>query len=57
MTIVVNQNMTHAAIKDALKDVKKKSKGLRKHFGKLKRDIDAVTHQKQLRNEWNWLFS
>lgn len=52
MTIVVNQNMTHAAIKDALKDVKKKSKGLRKHFG-----IDAVTHQKQLRNEWNWLFS
>jgi hypothetical protein len=29
-----------------------KRKSLRKHFGKLKRNLDGVTYQKKMRNEW-----
>jgi hypothetical protein len=29
-----------------------KKKSLRKHFGKLKRNLDGVTCQKQMRNDW-----
>lgn len=29
-----------------------KKKSLRKHFGKLKRNLDGVTYQKKMRNHW-----
>lgn len=31
----------------------KNAESIRKHFGSLKKQLDSVEYQKQLRNEWN----
>ncbi|MCA0366092.1 MAG: hypothetical protein LCH67_18790 [Bacteroidetes bacterium] len=55
MTIVVKNNSNQSEVDLILKKLKKTSKkqGLRKHFGLLKRDIDGLEVQKELRNEWD----
>lgn len=37
---------------EAFQKKEKSKKTIRKHFGKLKRNIDAVAYQRELRNEW-----
>ncbi|MCU0341772.1 MAG: hypothetical protein MUE30_18005 [Spirosomaceae bacterium] len=53
MTIVVSKDMSKDAVQDVLKGFKKDTKSLKKHFGKLKRSIDGLEYQKEVRNEWN----
>lgn len=58
MTIVIKKKTSKEAIEKILLKVSslKKEKGLRKFFGKPIVDmgeLDAVTYQKKLRNEWD----
>lgn len=58
MTIVIKKNTSKETIEKILLKIStlKKEKGLRKFFGKPIADIgemDAVTYQKKLRNEWD----
>jgi hypothetical protein len=54
MTIEIKTPVTKEKVQQAIellsKEVGKKS--LRKHFGKLKRNVDGVDYQKQVRDEW-----
>ena len=57
MTIVIKKNTPKETIEKILLKIStlKKKKSLRKYFGKPIIDIgemDAVTYQKKLRNEW-----
>ena len=54
MMIVIDQPVTPQKVKEALEKTlaKKSKKSIRKHFGNLKRGLDAVTHQKKLRDDW-----
>ena len=56
MTIVINKNSTkkqvESARQKALKN-KPKKQGLARSFGALKRNIDGLKYQKEVRNEWN----
>lgn len=54
MIIEIDQPVTPKKVQEALDKMQrgKKNKSLRKHFGKLKRDIDAVSYQKSLRDDW-----
>lgn len=54
MMTVIDQPITPQKVKEALEktQAKKNKKSLRKHFGKLKRGLDAVSHQKKLRDNW-----
>lgn len=36
-----------------IKEKKEKPKSLAKHLGKLKRGIDGLNYQKEVRNEWD----
>lgn len=41
-------------VREILSKVKRPKKGkMAKHFGALKRGIDGLAYQKELRNEWN----
>lgn len=55
MVIEIEQPVTPKKVKDALGEIQKKQskKTLRKHFGKLKRGIDALSYQKDVRDEWS----
>jgi hypothetical protein len=46
----VTKEKVQAAINQLSKDTPKKT--LKKHFGKLKRNIDGLEYQKQVRDEW-----
>lgn len=52
--IEIKKTLTPEKIKEAI-DKKLKGgerKSLRKHFGKLKRGLDGMTYQKNIRNDW-----
>lgn len=55
MTIIIKNSSDNAEVNILLKKLKEspKKQGLRKHFGLLKREIDGLELQKQLRNEWD----
>lgn len=55
MTVVIDRKISKTAIKTVLEKFVKETKktGLKKHFGILKNDVDALKMQKELRNEWN----
>jgi hypothetical protein len=52
MTIVIKNTTSNKAINKTIESpqAKKTSKGLRKHFGVLKRGIDGLEYQKKIRN-------
>ena len=54
MTIEIKTPVTKEKVQDAINKLSKESgkKSLRRHFGKLKRNIDGLDYQKQVRNEW-----
>lgn len=54
MTIEIKEPVTKEKVQQAIEQFAKETgkKSLRKHFGKLKRNLDALDYQKQLRNEW-----
>jgi len=54
MTIEIKTPITKEKVKDALNELSKSTgkKSLRQHFGKLKRNIDGLDYQKEVRNEW-----
>lgn len=55
MTIVIDKKISKSEIKTVLEKFDKSTKkiGLKKHFGVLKNDVDALKMQKELRNEWD----
>ena len=53
MVIEVKKGMTPEEIKALLTQKKVVKKGLQKHVGKLKRGLDGLDYQKQVRNEWD----
>lgn len=54
MTIIIDKKLTLKEIKQKISAMlpKKKSKGLKKHFGLSNEKIDALAFQKKARNEW-----
>jgi len=54
MTIEIKTPVTKEKVQQAIEQLSKESdkKSLRKHFGKLKRNIDPLDYQKQVRDEW-----
>jgi hypothetical protein len=54
MTIEITAPVTKKKVQEAINLLAKEApkKTLRKHFGKLKRDLDGLDYQKQVRNEW-----
>ena len=54
MTIEIKTPITKEKVEEAIDKLTKESgkKTLRKHFGKLKRGIDGLDYQNQVRNEW-----
>ena len=54
MIIEIDQPVTPKKVQHALGKMQGKTykKSLRKHFGKLKRGIDAVSYQKSMRDDW-----
>ena len=54
MTIEITTPVTKEKVQQAIDQLSKESgkKSLRKHFGKLKRNLDPLDYQKQVRNEW-----
>ena len=54
MTIEIKTPVTKEKVKAAIKKLAEETskKSLRKHFGKLKRNLDGLDYQKQLRDEW-----
>jgi hypothetical protein len=54
MTIEIKTPVTKEKVQQAIEQFSKESgkKSLRKHFGKLKRNLDGLDYQKQVRNEW-----
>jgi len=54
MTIEIKTPVTKEKVQEAIDQLSKESnkKSLRKHFGKLKRGIDGLDYQKQVRDEW-----
>ncbi|BAU55526.1 hypothetical protein [Mucilaginibacter gotjawali] len=54
MTIEIKNPVTKEKVQQAIALLNKETgkKSLRKHFGKLKRGIDGLAYQKEVRNEW-----
>lgn len=55
MVIEIKKQVTKEKVLEALSSLKKEAdhpKSLRKHFGKLKRDLDPLNYQKQMRDDW-----
>jgi len=56
MSVVIHKGDSDQAIREALQKVmkrkEKKSIDLKKYFGKVTFDIDGLTYQKKVRNEW-----
>lgn len=53
MTIIIKKNSSKKQVRETLKKFTSSEKGLRKHFGKSSKGTDALTFQKDIRNEWN----
>ena len=54
MTIEIKNPVTKEKVQEAIEQLNKEThkKNLKKHFGMLKRGIDSLEYQKQVRNEW-----
>ena len=55
MVIEIKKPITKEKVLEALSSLSKGSdfqKSLRKHFGKLKRELDPVTYQKEMWDDW-----
>jgi hypothetical protein len=54
MIIEIKPPVTKEKVQQAIEQLSKKTgkKSLRKHLGKLKRNLDGLDYQKQVRNEW-----
>jgi len=54
MTIEIKTPVTKEKVQQAIEKINSESgkKTLRKHFGQLKRGIDGLEYQKEVRNEW-----
>jgi two-component SAPR family response regulator len=54
MAIEIKKPVTKEKVQQAVEQLNKETekKSLRKHFGKLKRSLDGLDYQKQVRNEW-----
>lgn len=53
MLIEIDQPVTPQKVQDALGKIQNKTKkSLRRHFGKLKRGLNAVSYQNKVRNDW-----
>ncbi|WP_316806338.1 hypothetical protein [Pedobacter agri] len=54
MIIEIQQPVTKEKVLDAIKTVSERTtkKTLRKHYGKLKRGLDGVNYQQQIRDEF-----
>jgi hypothetical protein len=58
MSILIKPNSSVEDVKKALDALRNeqqvpKEKNLATHFGKLKRGIDGLKYQNEIRNEWN----
>lgn len=54
MVVVIDKNTSKDDLHQAISRLRKHpQKGLRKFYGKLKRDIDGLDYQKKIRNEWD----
>lgn len=57
MTVVLNKKSTReqidAAKKKLIRKDGKSKRGLLKYFGALKRGLDGLEYQKEVRNEWH----
>jgi hypothetical protein len=54
MTVEIKTPVTKEKIQEAIEQLTKETekKNLKKHFGKLKRNLDGLEYQKEVRNEW-----
>lgn len=52
MVIEINKNTKQETLNELLKATPRK-KTLRKFVGKLKRGLDGLTYQNEMRNEWD----
>ena len=54
MTIEIKTPVTKEKVQQAIQQLAEESgkKNLRRHFGKLKRNIEGLEYQTQVRNEW-----
>lgn len=55
MTIEIKAPVTKEKVQEAITQLsteKANKKTLRQHFGKLKRGLDGLDYQKQVRDEW-----
>lgn len=54
MTIEIKTPVTKEKVQQAINQLSKGNdkKSLRRHFGKLKRGLDGLDYQTQVRNEW-----
>ena len=54
MTIEIKTPVTKEKVEEAIALLTKENgkKSLRKHFGKLKRNLDGLEYQKQVRDGW-----
>lgn len=56
MTVVIKRKSSVREIAKAKKLLRRKrnvSAGLEKHFGALRRGMDGLSYQKEIRNEWH----
>ncbi len=54
MTIEIKNPVTKEKVQKAIEQLSNEGnkQSLRKHFGKLKREIDGLEYQKKMRDEW-----
>jgi hypothetical protein len=54
MTIEIKAPVTKEKVQEAIEQLSKDTpkKTLKAHFGKLKRNLNGLDYQKQVRNEW-----
>jgi len=52
MVLKIKKNAKKKDVVKHLKKIESKNDGLKKFVGALKRNIDGLEYQKQLRNEW-----
>ena len=56
MSVTIHKNDSdkdiRAAVRKVLNQKKRKSITLNKYFGKVSFDVDGLTYQKKVRNEW-----
>ncbi len=54
MTIEIKEPVTKEKLQEALDKLKadKSKKNIKDHFGKLKRGLDGITYQNEMRNDW-----